>query len=304
VTSPLGKILLEAAHQATDELLLVAPYIKLAALFKVLDVTSPSVKVRVVTRWRLDELAAGVSDIAIWPVLFARAQSELWLQPSLHAKYYRADSRSLLGSANLTGAGLGWSASPNLELLVEQRHLAEHFSSFEQQAFSGARQVDEALYRSFKEALDALPPPPQSAPEQPTENTVDFAAWRPCLRYPGDLWRYYSGERERLTTASREAAALDLAALDPPGGLAQSVFHSWVALQLRLHPEVQAIETYGKQSRRFGEMRALMTSLGAQDSAHAWQTWMRWLSYFAQARFRFYMANYSEIFETIPSDHL
>ncbi len=107
MTSPLGEILLAAARQATDELLLVAPYIKLAALFKVLDVTPPSVKVRVVTRWRLDELAGGVSDIAIWPVLFARAQSELWLQPALHAKYYRADSRSLLGSANLTGAGLG-----------------------------------------------------------------------------------------------------------------------------------------------------------------------------------------------------
>jgi hypothetical protein len=164
--------------------------------------------------------------------------------------------------------------------------------------------VDEAFYRSFKEALDALPPPPQMAPEQPAGNTIDFAAWRPCLRYPGDLWRYYSGERESLTTASREAAALDLAALDPPSGLAQNVFHSWVALQLRLHPEVQAIETYGTQSRRFGEMRALMTSLGAQDSAHAWQTWMRWLGYFSQARFRFYTANYSEIFETVPSDHL
>lgn len=301
MVTPLGDNLLRVASEANDELLLVAPYIKLAALLRVLDVTSPTVSLRVVTRWRLDELAAGVSDIAIWPVLSSRAGSELWLQPSLHAKYYRADGRSLLGSANLTGAGMGWSASANLELLVEHTPVAEHLLSFERQAFQGARRVDDALYSSFKDALEELPPPPHKMPPQLAEGAIDFAAWRPCLRYPHDLWRYYSGEQDTLTTASREAAVLDLAALDPPCGLTDNAFRAWIALQLRQHPEVQAIERYGLQSRRFGEMRELMASLGAEDGAHAWQTWIRWLSHFAPSRFRFYVANYSEIFETIQT---
>ena len=36
--------------------------------------------------------------------------SSLSLIPSLHAKFYRADDRYAIGSANLTNAALGWSA--------------------------------------------------------------------------------------------------------------------------------------------------------------------------------------------------
>ncbi|TGV61063.1 hypothetical protein EN784_01295 [bacterium M00.F.Ca.ET.141.01.1.1] len=299
MSSPVGETLLTVCRDARSNLLLVAPYIKFDALVKVLDATSPGVSVQVITRWRLDELASGVSDLAIWPALCARGHAELWLQPSLHAKYYRADNRSILGSANLTGAGLGWSASSNLELLVESSHLAEHLSLFESEAFRGAKKVDDAIYLAFKAALDTLLPLPPPQLEGVQIDNVKFATWRPSLRFPQDMWRYYSGDRNNLTTASCDAARLDLAALDPPAALSQDVFHSWIALQLRQHPEVQAIEAFGVQSRRFGEMTSLLTSLGAQDGAHAWQTWMRWLGHFDPTRFKFHVANYSEIFEVV-----
>jgi hypothetical protein len=185
-------------------------------------------------------------------------------------------------------------------LLVEPTHLADALVPFEIEAFRGARRVDGALYKNFKAALDAIPSLPSNPPAQPDVESIEYAAWRPGLRNPHDLWRYYVGERETLTSASHAAAANDLAALGPPSGLSEDIFRRWVALQLQLHPELQAIEEFGAKSRRFGEMRALLSSRGAQDGTRAWQTWMRWLSCFAPTRFRFYVANFSEIFETVP----
>lgn len=282
---------------ARGEVLLVAPYIKLGPLQRLLKAVAPGVGVHVVTRWRVDEIAAGVSDLAIWPLLRDRA-ARLWLHPALHAKYYRADDRVTVGSANLTGLGLGWRPDANLEILVEASPLRIDFAPFEAALWARAIPVDDALYAQFLESAAAFesasPAPP--APPGPALDGVAFEAWRPGLRYPNDLLLYYAGQAEALTAAARETAARDLSVLDPPSGLNGSQLKIWIGARLRLHPEMMAIHDASAQSRRFGEMKALLRDRGADDPGRAWQTWMRWIDLFYPGAYDASEANYSEIF--------
>lgn len=304
MSEALGDGLLVLAREAKADLLLVAPYIKAAALGRLLDACPPGVAIKVVTRWRIDEIVVGVSDLEVWPLLRDRGAG-LWLHPNLHAKYYRADdAHILIGSANLTDSALGWRPDPNLEILLAAPDAGEAHAAFERSLWSRARMVDDALHAAFVRALEAFPPPP-APPPAVQEVAPAFDDWRPQLRFPADLWHAYSGEAALLTLAAQESAAADLAAFAPPSGLDRRQFETWVALQLRQHPEMHAIDRFLSQSRRFGEVRDLLAQRGASDADRAWQSWMRWLLHFLPDDYEMRVANYSEIFRKrgVPEPH-
>jgi hypothetical protein len=103
-----GTELSNLCAEANKEVLLVAPFIKVSVLEKLMNkIISPDVSLRCVTRWFPEEIVAGVSDLEVWSLIHQRSNSSLWLRPDLHAKYYRADQQCLVGSANLTGKALG-----------------------------------------------------------------------------------------------------------------------------------------------------------------------------------------------------
>lgn len=72
----------------------------------------------VITRWRREDLLSGVSD----PDVFKFCKDHgyiLKINPRLHAKVYSWDlDDALIGSANLTDAGMGECESPNIEVLT------------------------------------------------------------------------------------------------------------------------------------------------------------------------------------------
>lgn len=103
----LGRRLEALTAMAQDEVVLVAPFIKRVTLQRLLERLPPATPLLCVTRWRIDELACGVSDLDIWLDLVARGNAELLLIRDLHAKYYRFDQDVMMGSCNLTSSALG-----------------------------------------------------------------------------------------------------------------------------------------------------------------------------------------------------
>lgn len=291
----LGDELVEIVGGARQQCLLAAPYIKRDALDRLLATIPASSSVCVVTRWRLDEIALGVSDLEVWDSLVARGGAELWLQPTLHAKYYRADNRVAIGSANLTNSALGWRPNANLEILHDMGECYSQRGAFERALFEGGTKVDSALHASFIAALEAFPRPPRPPASEKASVFAELGDWRPRLRFAENLFMLYAGDDQDLSTAARDAAALDLAALNPPAGLSETQFKNWVGVALLQHPEFRAIDEFVVSSRRFGEMRDLLTERGATDGNRAWQTWMRWILHFLPNRLAFHTANYSEI---------
>jgi phosphatidylserine/phosphatidylglycerophosphate/cardiolipin synthase-like enzyme len=294
-----GNQLEALAGLAQKELLLVAPFVKRSVLRRVLSHVRPDVAIQIVTRWRVDEIAAGVSDLDIWLLVTDRPNTLLWLRSDLHAKYYRADrDHALVGSANLTNAALGWSQQSNLELLIESPVLTE----FEVELFRGTVQVDESIYQHIRQIIDEIPKDqlitPSTEPQLHEEivdelNAVSVESWLPSLRHPENLYVAYQGKADQLGTGSRIAAESDLQILNVPPNLERKYFDAYVGVQLLHMPIVRKVDEFVEEPQRFGSVRNYLRSLRCAeregfDADIAWQTLMRWMKHF--------MPNHSEVF--------
>lgn len=296
-----GDELITLCQAAQKEVLLVAPFVKVVVLKRVLAEIPECIPVRCITRWFPHEIVAGVSDLEIWPLLNQRPQSTLWLSPYLHAKYYRVDDQCLIGSANLTLAALGWRQPANLELLLPYAARTNDLQAFESNLFDQSVQVDDEIYQHMVTAVNLLPkpsPPPfSSEPEIP--HTINNE-WLPALRHPENLIRAYMGQWEQLSQASQESAAVDLEFLQMPPGLSEEAFNACVAAILLQQPIVQAIDQIATTPQRFGAVKNLLAKKFKHvpdfDASYTWQTLMRWLLHFLPHRYVVTVPNYSEVF--------
>lgn len=253
-----------------------------------------------------------MSDLEIWPLIKKRPHSSLWLRSDLHAKYYRFDEQCLVGSANLTAKALGWSSSPNLELLLPLPASNPYLQDFEAELLKGCLPVDESLYQQMLKTVQLLKSESITSTILTVEevsNEVrgeDFGSWLPTLRNPEELYLAYSGQWQRLTTAARETATQDLKYLSVWPHLRPKAFQAYVGALLLQHPLIRQVDALVETPQRFGAVRDLLATLAGRTYAEfnanrAWQTLMRWLLYFLPERYALSVPNHSEIFYRLPS---
>lgn len=321
----LGDRLVEACEGAGQDalILIAAPFIKKDALERILAHCTSGQQIQVITRWHLDEIAAGASDPEIWELLRTHSGASLWLRSNLHAKYYRFGSICYVGSANVTDSALGWRSKPNFELLVPVDSIGSEAMRFEKELKKSCVEVSQDLYDQLAqlreeyaqldhyasidqvkfnaaEADDLLSEPDIEFGVSESEH-IDRERWVPHLRHPEELYQAYTGNLDPLTAATQRHSLRDLRFLNIPGGLPKEAFHEEVKWQLLQMPVVQKIDNYVQVSRRFGAVRDYLKTLPCAEepgfnATEAWQTLMRWLLYFFEDRYDRQVANYSEIF--------
>jgi hypothetical protein len=310
MTLSIGQNLVDVVQNTQHELWIVAPFIKLNALSRLINELNQQVKIHCFTRWRPEEIAIGVSDIDIWLLLKDRGNSQLWIRSDLHAKYYRADKTCLIGSANLTATALGWASNPNLELLLDVPINHPSLVNFETELMAKAILVNDALYQQTKELVTQLEPEIKSLQylEQEVASTeisiIDLETWLPSLRNPEQLYWAYQGEKGKFSSGIYDIAILDLQVLNIPKGLSKSSFESYVGYSLLQLPIIQKVDIFVAQPRRFGEVSAYLKTLPCAnvpdfDSKFAWQTLMRWLLFFLPTRYNQWVANHTEMIEIV-----
>ena len=103
-----GECVLELFRGAKSEVTIVAPFIRSAALERLVDVVGRDVKLTIVTRWLPADIVAGVSDLKILDVA-REHNARLFLRNDLHAKLFISDQSCLgrLGKCHSYRAGLG-----------------------------------------------------------------------------------------------------------------------------------------------------------------------------------------------------
>jgi hypothetical protein len=309
--SHLGDKLVSAGGKAEHEVLLIAPFVKVGALCRVIAGVPASVPIRCVSRWRLEEIAAGVSDLDCYQLLAERPGSSFFLCPNLHTKYFRFDSYAFLGSANLTQAALGWSQRPNAEAFIEFESANQVATeSFESSILSNSIAVDAALHAEFEAMLteyvsEQLPLEFFSGKDVLSDLSYPKIelVWSPKCRSPEYVFRSYVGDANAMSREGSRAAIEDLQYLDLPVGLSENSFNKSIRSRMILLPLTRDIDSFLSQPRRFGEMRLWIKEyLKVEDGTDSWQTLMRWLSYFLPDRYQMKTANYSEIFSKRASD--
>jgi len=294
LTTP-GIALMQLASSCRRELILCAPFAKEAVLAQLLSAVRDDVRPVLITRWRPDEVAAGVSDTRVLQVLRAHGGT-VYLHDRLHAKYYRHESEVLLGSANLTATALGWSAVPNLELLVPS--VASEIERLEAELLAESVVATDELAAEVDEIAKLLAPRTDLPRVDITHQHVT-AAWVPALRLPADLFVAYRRGAAALTARSAAAAAADLAVLDLPPGLDRQQFDRLVGHRLLSYDVIRTVDRFVLEPRRFGEVRRLigdLLELGRYEADESWQTVMRWMLEFLPARYSHTQGRHSEIF--------
>ncbi|RZJ02116.1 MAG: hypothetical protein EON90_00535 [Brevundimonas sp.] len=279
---------LTALCQAADgRLLLVAPYIKVAALKRLLNAAPPAVAVDVVTRWRPEEVAAGVSDLEVLDLVTERAGGRVLLCPHLHAKYYRCGDKALAGSANLTGAALGWSAMSNLELLLRVDPQDETVRAFEDELLRTSEQADRSIQTAVREAAAAIKAitPPRTDWSDIAMTVFSPGFWLPTCPRPDMLIRVYDDSIGDLLLANAlQHARNDIAFINPPLGLNASGFNAFVAAVLRQVRWVRELDRMTNQG--LTDQNAIETIERALPEHHdfsaedLWTVTKEWLIHF------------------------
>jgi hypothetical protein len=299
----LGDALADHVSSAGSEVLLVAPFVKVGALEKVLAGLRPGVDLTLVTRWRLDEIAAGVSDVDAYNSVVARGGT-VRLLDRLHAKFYRADDLILVGSANLTSTALGWVHGPNLETLhrirsdglvglFERAALAESILVDPETAerFGNLERELRALGFHHEDVAGAL-------------SGIDVVSDSLLLllpRDPGDLWIVYVDQDcDLVAEVQRESIGTLLRKLGvPPGLRSEQIFADAVGERLWQSQEVRELHHWLGDGRRFGEVAVWLggkLDLDRDASTYLCQSLIRVLTRFAPRKFARDRPRHTEIF--------
>lgn len=306
-----GDQLEELIRSASRQVLLVAPFVKTAVVERILDWLEPDVAVELFTRWRPEEIVAGVSDLGVWDALQRRPASCVWLCRSLHGKLYSSDTQSLVGSANLTHAALGWSSNSNMELLVPCPLSHVEIESFLSQLRRESVRASQELRNQLQLIVDELeltlpqPLPALLVAEEAHPSSAEsiesafVTGWIPQLHEPDGLYLAYRGDFDDLTRRGREAARNDLAALGLRPGLDETQFRLLVAGILLQLPVICAIDAAAAVPQRFGAVVDIIQEVTGEPrnrATHHWQGIMRWLLYFLPDRYGRRVDRHTEMF--------
>ena len=282
---------------ARSKIILAAPFIKIHTLRDLFELVDPSVDITVVTRWLVDDILSGVCDLEIWDLVEARPLTRLMINQKLHAKYYRSEDACLVGSANLTGRGLGTHGSANLELLLPVMPSA--LIDFEVTLLGGSVEATPALVDELRVVLDGfdqtLKKDLPSLSLYPSED-----GWFPRYRAPYDLWEIYVNSEGIDTDSGVDIAYRDLSSMRIPPALNCDQFRAAVGYQLQLLPWIPDLNSFLSTSRRFGEVASELSLLtGYEVGKYEWQTLMRWLLVFCPELYVYRRPRYTEVLEYI-----
>lgn len=289
-----GDRLVEHFSAATQNVLICAPFIKARVLARLLQAIPSPVPVRVVTRWLPAEIAVGVSDLEVFDVVTARDGAQLDLLDRMHAKIYVADHVALVGSANLTGAALGWSDKPNLELITTLPATDEAIRQFLDQLIEARpASIDERdRIRNLAAELDV----PELNLASDAQTTAPSVLWLPRLAAPARLLQAYMPQtRDRLAESVLEAALSDLDALGIPAGLPESGFRQAVADAFGRMPAVQRLLAAAANDLRDADGADIIREMPVARDLDAEQQWLivrEWMTSFLGDRYEIAPASF------------
>ena len=258
-------------------LVIAAPYIKADVLTKVLSGVRPDTSLVCITRWNLQDIVLGASDIEC-RTLVSEFGGSFRLHPSLHAKYYRIDDVVLVGSANLTSAALGWSRQPNLEILCRA---GDDFdaNTFQQELLKGAREISDQEFLRWEMVVKSS----AQSNSLVTDGQPLLDSWRPTTREPRHLELAYQGREEAIASFDEQRAARrDIQTLLIPQGLTDEQVRAWVSVYLLEAPFTNSvIRLQNMEALDASRQLADAYNLRITDARRDMETVHNWLAFFA-----------------------
>ncbi len=261
-----------------EYIVLAAPYIKADALSRVVDEVSEDASLTCITRWQVEDIATGVSDLECYSII-REVEGEFRLHPHLHAKYFRADEHILIGSANVTNSALGWAAEPNLEILCSPGPDFDA-DSFEATLIEGSREIGDKEFSRWQSIQATVTQGDEH--EFSAHSWSHLNAWRPTTRDPAHLLLAYRGLHGEIASPDElDAVKRDMDILRLPQGLTWEAVENRIAIAFLSAPFVQSVLTL-RDSENTISHRVLSEKydLSVTDARRGAETVHNWFAFF------------------------
>ena len=274
VWSPTHSFLAGQLDSGEDLRLLISPFMQSGALSALIDRCHTIDSLKVITRWSAHDIASGISDPEVYPLLKARG-IPLYLHKSIHLKLMAFSTNwAFVTSSNVTSRGLGLSTQQNLEVGCRAELRQEDWRQLYALLADSVR-VDDAMYESAVAYRDAnrqtsgtLPPLELAPAHDPAFSTLAL----PATDNPQTLHKAYA-HLSSLPAVDAPAFYHDLALYDLPIGLRADEFYDLLRLAFVSHPFTLAIVALisDEGSARFG-----LVNQWLQDNCSDRPTPYRW----------------------------
>ena len=271
-----GELVRTAFQGESDEVTIVAPFIKVEALRSLLAVVPESSRVRCVTRWLPRDIAAGVSDPEIIDVLEERGNFSIFLVDALHAKLYLAGKKCLVGSSNVTMPGLGAAGKNNIEVLVTVSsddpavaQVLDEISLVERPA----TRDDAYMARRLADSLSPLL----------TTSSDGKGVWFPRSRRPERAYEFYKHAPRGYLGSAEKILLGDIARANIQPGYDENTFRTLIRSLLGEIPFGREILTENEDvTLTRADAQAYLDSVAAGDFSvdDLWYSFVSWMSYF------------------------
>lgn len=226
-----GRRIRDLLSECDSTAVIISPFIKTKAFGYLMDSVPARCQLKCVTRWLPKEVAAGVSDPGILSMVETRGNAEVYLVDNLHAKLYIADGRCLVGSSNVTLAGLGEAGDSNIEVLVE--------STVDDPGVAATlAEIGNEERRATREMANVLEDMVQSLEDLPGSVRVD--GWIPKSFRAQDAYRVYSKPAQGYVTKADRILLADTAGADCQPGLEEAAFERRIRDRLSEIPFLKA----------------------------------------------------------------
>lgn len=243
-----------------DEVLIFCPFIQVASLTKLFSKV-PN-KLSIVTSWRTADLLSGISELELYP--FCKSNNAyLYINQRIHLKVICRDYKdALVGSANITDRGLGFSPNSNHECIVyfdrinlEQR---VHLMRILQESVL----INDNIYKEFCDKLTEMRKTYVKHEKYPNIEVEDFPnrnfliSALPMSKSIEVLFDYYA--HPKLSEKNEEdysGAAHDLALYQIPSGLSQEEFYSCLKKSFFSQPFIKALKDFITNEKYFGQIK-------------------------------------------------
>lgn len=259
---------------ATEDVVIVAPFIKAEALRLLLQGVSTDVHIRCVTRWLPKEVAAGVSDLEVFDILEERGNFEMALVNRLHAKLYIAGDRCLVGSANVTLSGLGEVQHSNVEVLIESQVADTGVEAVLKDIEMWARPVTRSVLEATRRLANSLSG--ITVLGEPEE-------WIPKSRHPNLAYGFYREPPDDKGTSADRVLISDVAAANLPAGLTEEEFDREIRSLLATISIAQPIlAATGDELLTCADAHSyLSTKESEYFTVHElWRAFVKWMAHF------------------------
>lgn len=272
-----GELIRGFLKDADEQVVIVAPFIKVAALRSILSSIPLGISVRCVTRWLPRDIAAGASDPEIIYVLEERGNFHLSLVDSLHAKLYVSGRACLVGSANVTLAALGEAEEGNnIEVLatvsIEDPGVAKLLNEISRMERPATRD-DADVARRLANSLSPLL----------TSTSEGTAVWFPRSRRPEQAYDFYTNPPQGYLATAERILLGDVASANIQPGSDRDGFRSAVRRRLARIPLCDSLLTQDEDSMlTHADAQSYLQSIaGGEFSINdLWNSFISWMSYF------------------------